>query len=227
MGKLLHRNLLYGLLTITSTLTLAACPQQLIVSGGEISPQPTSVSLASQGTSVALTNTNRLTTGKSNQSISFEVCANLPTWERSPKSVHLKQLQEMPRYGSALNDEPMRSLLADFWDHQVISFTTYGLSARTEPLYFSGVWTALEGTSVCYESNQPEQINAGSLAEVWLINHRLVDLQWENGHYTMTVEPTERGLQVVQFSRQESAPNLALDVVTPEGRSIEPFSGDW
>lgn len=225
MGKLLHRNLLNGLLTATSVLSLAACPQHPLVSTGEISPHPASVSLPSQGSSVALTSSPAAE--KAKQNVSFEVCANLPTWARSPESIHLKQLQDMPRYGSALNDEPLKSLLKSFWSHQVISFTTYGLSARTEPLYFSGVWTALEGAAACYNGDQPEQINAGSLAEVWLINHRLVDLQWTDGQYMLTVEPTDQGLQVIQFSRQDSAPTLALSVVTPEGNSIEPVSGDW
>lgn len=228
MGKLLHRNLLYGLMTVAS-IFLAACPQQPLASTGEISPKVSSVdapiSLSSHETPVVLARPQGAE--NTNQSVPFEVCANLPAWERSPEAVHFKELQAMPRYGSALNDEPLKSLLKEFWGHQVISFTTYGLSARTEPLYFSGVWTALEESDSCYNGDQPEQINAGSLAEVWLINHRLVDLHWADGHYTLTVEPTDRGLQVVQFSRQETAPTLALNVVTPEGRAIEPFSGDW
>jgi hypothetical protein len=116
----------------------------------------------------------------------------------------------MPNYGVALQSDPLAELAKAWWSHEIFSFTTYGLSARTDPLYLSGVWTALDDTWDCYNGDQPEQINQGELAEMWLLHHRLVSLEWQDGQYLVTVEPTDAGLQLVQFSPARKRPGIAL-----------------
>jgi hypothetical protein len=160
-------------------------------------------------------------------SLDFRVCAEVPTWERSPEQTHIKQLQENPRYGDAIHEEPLKSLLQEFRSHNVVSFTTYGLSARIEPLYLSGIWTAMDELWPCYEEGQPDQMNNGQMAELWLLNHRIRDIQWTGGSYMVTVDPSDQGFQVVQFDRQESQPQLSLQVITPNGTQVPTLSGDW
>ncbi|MBD0335550.1 MAG: hypothetical protein ICV62_08675 [Cyanobacteria bacterium Co-bin13] len=223
MGKPLYHLLLSGLLTAVSALSLTACPQSLLV--GEVAHQNPTFSTPEPSSSPA--RLTQLPAAAAEPDAAFEVCADLPGWQRSPETAHLKELQEMPRYGSAIESEPLKSLLQDFWSHQVFSFTTYGLSARTEPIYLSGVWTALDDIWSCYDGSQPEQINNGDRAEVWLINHQAVDLQWSEGRYLLTVEPSGSGLQLIQFDRQESSAALPLVVVTTGGETIEVLSGDW
>ncbi|WOD37854.1 hypothetical protein [Nodosilinea sp. E11] len=161
--------------------------------------------------------------------IAATICVNLPDWQRPSEHAQLKQLETMPRYGNDLDlqNDPLVDIAKDWWSHDVFSFTTYGLSARTDPLYLSGVWTALENTWDCYNGDQAEQINQGDLAEIWLLHHRLVNLAWQDNQYVATVEPGEAGLQLVQFPRQESSQGLPLSIITTTGQALAVMSGDW
>lgn len=156
-----------------------------------------------------------------------EVCLDLPSWQRPSPQTQQKHLQTMPQYGAALQSEPLLSVAKTWWNHEIFSFTTYGLSARTDPLYLSGLWTVVDQTWACYENNQPDHINQGRLAEVWLMHHRLLAVQWQQDHYVMTVEPAESGLQLVQFPRQEQSPSLPLTLMTVAGDTLAVMSGDW
>lgn len=159
--------------------------------------------------------------------IAVNVCLSLPDWQRPSEATQLKQLETMPNYGPALETDPLADIAKAWWEHTIFSFTTYGLSARTDPLYLSGVWTALDDIWNCYNGDQPEQINRGELAEMWLLHHRLVGLEWRDGQYLATVEPLSSGLQLIQFPRQESGQGLPLSIVTTTGQAIAVMSGDW
>ena len=228
MGKPLYylHLLLSGLLTAVSTLSLTACPQPLQSVGEAAHPSPAVVS-----TEPSMASPARLaqfpSVKQAESAAGFEICADLPNWQRSPESAQLKELQDNPRYGSAIEDEPLKSMLQDFWSHEVFSFTTYGLSARTEPIYLSGIWTAVDDIWSCYDGSQPEEINNGDRAEVWLINHQAVNLDWSEGQYLLTVAPSDSGLQLIQFERQDNADSLPLVVRTTQGESVAVLSGDW
>ncbi|MGB3136503.1 MAG: hypothetical protein WBB18_06850 [Nodosilinea sp.] len=156
-----------------------------------------------------------------------DICVDLPDWQRPSDLAQMKQLESMPIYREALESDSLDDLVKAWWSHKLFSFTTYGLSARTDPLYLSGVWTAVDSTWDCYSSEQAEQINQGELAEIWLLHHRLVDLTWQDDHYLAIVEPADTGLQLVQFSRRESAEGLPLSIITPSGQALATMSGDW
>ncbi len=159
--------------------------------------------------------------------IAATVCAHLPDWQRPSEVAQTKQLEAMPYYGEALDSDPLAALAKAWWNHEIFVFTTYGLSARTDPLYLSGVWTAIDDTWDCYSGDQPEQINQGELAEMWLLHHRLVGLEWQDDEYLVTVEPTGSGLQLVQFPRRERGQRLPLSIVTTTGQALAVMSGDW
>lgn len=161
------------------------------------------------------------------ETIAANICTDLPDWQRPSDLAQIKQLESMPGYGEALQSDPLAEIAKDWWSNALFSFTTYGLSARTDPLYLSGVWTAMDDSWGCYSADQPEQINRGELAELWLLHHRLVNLVWQDEQYLATVEPTETGLQLVQFSRREHDQGLPLSIVTTTGQALTVMSGDW
>lgn len=165
--------------------------------------------------------------GQALDAIAATVCANLPDWQRPSEVAQMKQLEAMPSYGAALESDPLAALAKAWWGHEIFVFTTYGLSARTDPLYLSGVWTAMDDTWDCYSGDQPEQINQGEMAEMWLLHHRLVGLEWQDDRYLVTVEPMGSGLQLVQFPRQERNQSLPLNIVTTTGQALAVMSGDW
>lgn len=157
----------------------------------------------------------------------FEVCAEVENWQRPTEGEQSKRLSADPRYGEALASGSLKSASTQFWNHQVISFTTYGLSARLEPENLSGVWTATEAMSACYVPETMAAINGGDRAETWLLNHDITGLEKVGDRYTMTVEPSPTGLQVIQFDRTDEQATLPLDVVTTSGTPVEVVSGDW
>lgn len=162
-----------------------------------------------------------------NQTTYYDVCANLPDWQRPDETVHIDQLGTMPRFGEAIQNEPYRELLAQFRSYRILSFTTYGLSARFEPIYLTGLGSTIEAMDSCYEDEQPGQINRGVLAEVWLFGYEPVQLGWHDERYILTVNPIDEGFQVIQFRRLENFSQLPLTTQTIDGRPILVHSGDW
>ncbi len=166
--------------------------------------------------------------------VNFDVCADIEAWQRPTEAEQSRQLASDPRYAEAANSDPLKRASRQFSDHAVISFTTYGLSARMEPISLSGVWTVADDLWGCYSPETTAAINQGDRAEAWLLNQRIRDLKWQGDRYVMTVEPADTGLQVVMFDRVESGsvatdqPSpLPLEVVTVSGEPVTVTSGDW
>lgn len=161
--------------------------------------------------------------------LAFEVCSESPAWVRPDESEQMAYLEEMPRYGTALEQAPLRAVFENFWTESVFSFTSYGLSARQEPIYFSGLWTLLESDPIldnCYNSDRIAQINDGQLAEIWVIGHRVRSVQWTGDRYVILVEPTATGVQFVQFPRQDHKPQLPVQVITEEDVELNVVSAE-
>jgi hypothetical protein len=79
----------------------------------------------------------------------------------------------------------------------------------------------------CYEEGRTEAINRGELAEVWLIQHRIADIQWSGYEYQVRVEAASEGLQFVQFERLEAGAELPVVVIEVNGEEVSVASGDW
>lgn len=159
--------------------------------------------------------------------VTYTVCSELPTWERPALEVHLAELNSNPRYSGSLGEEPLKSLSDKFWNQSIITFTTYGLSARVEPVYLSGLWTAIADAEACYTPPLTEAINQGQLAEMWLMGFRVTAFEWTGEHYRVVVEPAAQGVQFVQFERLEANAALPIVVVATNGSEMTFASGDW
>lgn len=155
-----------------------------------------------------------------NRAITFQTCNPSPNWVRPSLNEQQQQLESLPRYGSQLNSEPLKSEFADFWNHKIFSFTSYGLSARIEPINFSGLWSVTEPILECYDSTVAEQVNSGEMGEVWLLSHKVTNLQWSEGEYVMVVESQGEGMEVIYFPRQETQTSIPLRVVTEDGEEV-------
>ena len=158
----------------------------------------------------------------------FLVCSEAPNWQRPSQDQQQKQLATDERYGSLLQDKDFQQLANQFWQHDILSFTTYGLSARMEPTNLSGLWAVADDVWVsCYSHDEGSAINQGALAEAWLMHHQVVDLRWQDDRYLMVVDPVHQGMQVVQFARREAETALPLTVITTEGAVVEHYDADW
>ncbi len=190
-------------------------------------PSPTSASLASHSLPSESVAQAAEESVEERSDLAFEVCADVADWQRPSAAEQAKQLGTDVRYDEALSGDPLKDASNQFWNHQVISFTTYGLSARMEPVNLSGLWTVADDLWGCYEGDAAEAINQGDRAETWLLNHRVSDLAWQGDRYIMTVEPAATGVQVVQFDRVDELASLPLEVVTADGEAVDVVSGDW
>lgn len=162
------------------------------------------------------------------QSADFLVCSEASDWQRPSSDQQYKQMVADERYSELLHDKEFQQFAEQFWQHDILSFTTYGLSARMEPVNLSGLWSVADDVwANCYSHDEGSDINSGSLAEAWLMHYQVVDLQWQNNHYVMVVEPHHRGMQVVQFARRETEVNLPLTVMTTQGIVIAHHDADW
>ena len=206
-------------LTIVGAALIAGCPGTN-AKGGLFGVGRDRTSEQAPGAAIAQTVTG--------DAIEFEVCAAVDSWQRPSKADQAKQLGEDVRYGQALeSDSALKRASDQFWTHDVVSFTTYGLSARMEPITLAGVWTVADELWDCYEPETTVAINDGNIAEAWLLNQQVISVQWEGDRYVMTVEPAPIGMQVVQFNRVDELAQLPLEVVTDSGSSVEVVSGDW
>lgn len=209
-------------LAVLGAYVMTGCPStqvnsSLLVSDGEPSQQPIAQAAVAQ-TKIS---------AETDATVDFEVCA-AADWQRPSDAEQAKQLGNDARYGAALSEEePLKRASEQFWNHDVVSFTTYGLSARMEPVTLSGVWTVADELWSCYESEATVAINTGEMAEAWLLNREITDLTWDGDRYVMTVEPAPTGMQVVQFDRVDELETLPLAVVNESGSSVDVVSGDW
>ncbi|MBT9315005.1 hypothetical protein [Leptothoe spongobia] len=158
----------------------------------------------------------------------FSVCSEASDWRRPSQDQQQKQLSTDERYSTLLQDKDFQQLANQFWQHDILSFTTYGLSARMEPVNLSGLWSVADDVwTNCYSRDESIAINEGRIAEAWVMNHRVMDVSWAEDHYVMVLEPAQQGMQVVQFTRHETEAELPLTVITTQGTMVEHHVADW
>lgn len=154
--------------------------------------------------------------------LTANICTDIANWDKPSLDAQIKTLSENQRYGEEIDQPPLQELFSQLWNHQVFVFTEYGLSARIEPIYLSGVWTVFDRIWNCYSEEQIEALNSSQKAEIWLLGAKFMSLKWENQQYYLTVESREKSFQIIQFERQENESLLPLNVVNTDNKNI-PF----
>jgi len=208
-------------LVLVGLMAIFGCPQ---ATSGQLLESPTAA--ADEAPLLFTSTADALTTTPDD--ILAEVCSGQPAWQRPSEAEQAKHLSADPRLAAALDTEPLKTAADEFWQNDILSSTTYGLSARLEPMLLSGLWSAADQVwDACYSDDQATAINAGELAEAWLVDYQLVDVRWDGERYVMTVEAAATGLQVVHFHRVEEEVTLPLYVVDATGQEIAFISGDY
>jgi len=152
--------------------------------------------------------------------IPFNICGESQSWVRPTEAEQAAKLKSMSRYEATTINAS--NYMHRLFSRKVFSFTMYGLSARYDFYYLSGLWTyPEENIWKCYKPKGViEKINSGQLADVWLFQHRVKKIIWQNNGYVMVVEPTQKGVQFIQFPRVENQPSLPLKVVSQKGQEL-------
>lgn len=152
--------------------------------------------------------------------IPFNICSESPNWLRPTEAEQTTKLRSMKRYASSTNEG--KNYMRRIFSRKALVFTIYGLSARYDFYYFSGLWTYPEDQLwKCYKPQGTiEKINSGKLADVWLFQHKVKKITWKKNYYLMVVEPTDKGVQFIQFPRIENQSSLPLKIVTQKGEEL-------
>lgn len=164
------------------------------------------------------------------ESVPFEVCIQANTWLRPSPEVQAKVWDD-PRYKSFARE-------AYEWTHDFFVFSDpQSTSVHGEFSKLSGVWTALPwqvADVLRYDDNAiaawtatheqavdkcPSPRSGYEWIEVWSLFHRVRQVQRDNNTYTVTVEPTVAGFQMIYIRRLDRS--AVLRFVTPDGKELE------
>jgi CHAT domain-containing protein len=175
-------------------------------------------------------NNNKL--DKSQASVSFDICGETKDWVRPNLNLQIDELQSIPSMAKSnkqmLKDDLETGQAALVWKNPIISFNTYGLSLYMQVWYQSGMWTISKNTfDRCTQGDNVIKIRDGKMAWLFLLQHQVTNLTWENNQYVLQVKPTKTGVQSIQFNRQDTHTYLPLKVIDQNGRELTSSSRGW
>jgi len=160
---------------------------------------------------------NQSVLAQSSEEIPFEVCGESQSWKRPTATVQRRHLQSMNRYST----EVVRTLGGNYWRYNIISFTTYpGGSGTYDLRHLSGTWTVEKPDRPSTCDNSVSSLISGEIARVWVLLYKVISIKWDGNGYTMVVDQTNIGVQIVNFPRQENGDSLPLKVVTENGKEV-------
>ena len=146
--------------------------------------------------------------------VTFDFCSQSVDWKRPSADVQSK----------IWTDARYRSLGATAyqWTHNVMSNEPDSASITYENENLSGLWTELK------ESRCPRRDSErNAWTEIWALTYRVTGISLSGLVYTITVVPTERGYEIIQFRRPDSlgAAKATLRFVN-EGDGVGPLD-EW
>jgi hypothetical protein len=148
--------------------------------------------------------------------LAFKVCGESTTWMRPSEQEQNDKWWRSERYSSA--DE---QVVQYPWTHDF--FVMYGHGSSTyDILNLSGLWTlSTDVRARCLEPERQDAILRLQKTELWLLYHRVRQIKRIGSAYVIIVEPSESGVQFVQFARPEQRVPLTFHFVTEDGQEIE------
>jgi len=161
------------------------------------------------------------TQAQSTRRIPFQICGESQSWVRPSETEQIARTKS-PRYGG-------HGVNSRFWTDNIFLLTFYGAAALNDPIFMSGLWTLIKDAAwadriECHKPAAIQKINSGQLAEVWLLQHRSIRIEWQGNRYIIVVTPVERGVQFIQFPRVERQSPLILKVVAENGTELATLS---
>jgi len=147
------------------------------------------------------------------------VCGESTTWTRPSEGEQSAKWWASGRY--KCTDEQCEQNVKAPWTHDF--FVVYGSASIEYDLEnLSGLWTLQgEERAGCYERERLEAVLKLEMAEAWVLLHRVKQVKRLGNFYVIVVEPTERGVQFVQFPRPAEKVPLTLYFVTADGQQVD------
>jgi len=158
---------------------------------------------------------------QTNLTVQYQSCSVDSSWVR-PSAV--EQVSKLSQFGNRYGDS--KTLTRNrYWTDNVFLLSAYGLSGLRDVYYLSGLWTSKSDIFRCYDSFNVKEVNQGKSAIVWLLEHRIAELNWQDNEYVMTIEPTQSGVQFIQFNRLDGLNFPPLRVKLKNNQQLNTLTG--
>ncbi|MBP5973203.1 hypothetical protein HW132_10775 [Brasilonema sp. CT11] len=132
-----------------------------------------------------------------------------------------EQKKHIQKFADRYNQKIVESLGGDYWKYNIFVFTSYpGGSGNFDIGHLSGLWSLKNVIHISKCENDVTNLNSKKIAGIWVLSHTVTNIKWVDNRYVMVVKPTERGVQFLQFYRQENQDKLPLTVVTENGNQV-------
>ena len=142
------------------------------------------------------------------QAVPFTICKESTTWTRPTASQQAKIWSDA-RYSD-------HGAKAYEWNHQFLLMPPDSTSIQYHAENEAGLWTEDTFSPTCDDAkyrNNDEWVGA------WILLHRVKNVQADGSVYTITVEPTAKGFQLIIFRR--IAPEMSFRFVDVKGRMLD------
>ena len=150
--------------------------------------------------------------------IDFVVCSQFADWERPSEAQQRAEVWSAPRHAGTDVDR-LREILDESF------FNWHGGNSEmfdTWPLH--GLWTAddVERLRPCDPGNG---LFTGRRVQVYLLNHRAVEVRLQGSTFDVVAERVERGFESIEFANtlyggRELPFRFDVRVVTPDGEEL-------
>jgi hypothetical protein len=146
------------------------------------------------------------------QPIPLGFCAESTTWVRPSPDVQAK-IWNMGRY-QGMPREPYE------WTHAfIVVDDPLSASIAYDVRNLTGLWTDPPSFDKCDTNLRNRREGGNEWIEMWVLLHRVVQVTRENNTYTVMVEPTGKGFQLVYIRRLN--PSVVFRFVTIGGKELE------
>ncbi|MFP4346423.1 MAG: hypothetical protein ACLFU8_17190 [Anaerolineales bacterium] len=159
-------------------------------------------------------------------SLPYTLCEASQSWVRPSETEQAEEVWSIPRYEGHEREILRWIFYQDFYRYHG------GGSEMFDAWPTSGLWTSeAEYTCGTPSSRRPPQ----ETLELWLLLHNVVGVEHRGKVYTITVEPVERGYQIIHVpvsgpeSEEQLGPEVEIRFVDRSGREIDrlPKAGPW
>jgi hypothetical protein len=123
--------------------------------------------------------------------VPFDVCSQSDNWKRPSADVQSKIWSD-PRY-KAIGPRAYE------WTHNFFSNAPDSASGTYLNQNLSGLWTDIRMSQCPHRDREPN-----AWTEIWALNYHVTGIFLSGLACTITVVPTERGYEIIQFRRSDS-----------------------
>ncbi|MBI2816010.1 MAG: hypothetical protein HYX72_03635 [Acidobacteria bacterium] len=152
------------------------------------------------------------------EKLPFKVCQTSATWTRPSVDVQSKKWWSFPRYGWTAD----KGKSSYEWNHDFFIVPRNSASLNFDLENLTGVWSALDKNNLCDPQERWKEVDRGRTVELLILLHRVQSIERTGTLYTVTVQSTGKGFEIVQVGRpKEASDKLTFVIVNQKRQEID------